>query len=597
MDSVIPEVRQMRALIDLLKKHDHAYHAEDNPQITDAEFDALKRELLALEASHPEFIQTDSPSRLVGQTPLKTFVQGEHRIPMLSLANIYTWEELAAFDHRVRAAFPGETIEYDLEYKFDGLAVSLVYQDGILQQALTRGDGQIGEDVTHTVRTIRNLPVRLTPCEYGVVEVRGEVVIPKRGFARLNTERRRLKLDEFANPRNAAAGSIRQLDPVVAASRPLAFYAYSLARVEPDPEIVSQHQALCWLESRGFSLGHGPMLARDIDTIQSNFESLMERRDELQMAIDGLVIKVNRLDQQQRLGFNASAPKFAVAYKFPPQIALTTLERVTWLVTRSGKVVPIAEFTPVVVNGVTLTSCSLYNFAQFEKLDLHLVDRISVSRRGDVIPKLERVWVEGFRQPGAVKIEAPKHCPSCGSLLILENNTHLMCMSGWDCPAQKAESLMRFCSKAGMDIGALRGEGIAFLIEYNLVNSIADLYRLADQRETLLNSPGLSAKKLDKIIESVAQSRHVPLHRFIYALGIPGIDVSSAKNLAKQCVSLRAFVRMTEDDLNLLPAVGKHQAHNVSLWLSNEQNQRLIESLISAGVRPVEPESTLEQTA
>lgn len=584
MDSSVAEIKQMRSRIDLIKKHDHAYHVDDSPLISDSEYDQLKRELLELEKTYPEFIQADSPSRRVGGSPVAELTKTPHRTPMLSLTSITDWAELTAFDHRIRSAFPSEEIEYDLEYKFDGLAIELIYHDGILHRALTRGDGEVGEDVTHTVKTISNLPVRLTPREPGVIEIRGEVIIPRRGFARMNAEKILHSDREFSNPRNAAAGSVRQLDARVAARRPLAFYAYQFVAGRPD-EIRTQQQALTWMSSRGFSLGTQPMLVRDLKLIQQHYDMLSQNRDNLPFEIDGLVIKLNDLSQQERLGSTATSPRHAIAYKFPPQSAIATLTGVEWQVSRVGALTPVAMFTPVQLGGTTVTRSTLHNLPHIEKLDLHLGDRISVSRRGDVIPKIERSWPE-FRPTQTVKVTAPTHCPSCNHPINAKpDEVPIYCRQGWDCPQQRLATMLHFASRRAMDIPEFGEAWAAKLAEMNIVQSLGDIYRLYDLQKELLADGTINPTSLGRLLSYIDLSRHVQLDRFIYALGIEGVGIATSKALAREFKTIQAFMKAGVKTLAGVAGIGDYSAAAIHRWTHNPTNLRQVEDLLAAGVR------------
>ena len=377
----------MTNLIQSIAKHNHAYYVMDDPQITDAEYDQLFQKLKQLEEQHPEFARKDSPTQKVGGEPLKKFQTVTHAVPMLSLGNVFQFDELQAFDQRIKERLPNKKVQYDVELKLDGLAISLWYENGVLVRGVTRGDGERGEDITHNVKTIRNLPTDLTIYSAEVpalLEVRGEVLMPKAGFEMINRRAEQLGEKVFANPRNAAAGSLRQLDPKIAASRPLAFYAYGIAQCEPAHGIDSMSGSLHWLKQFGFEIAERQWLVNSIDEVEQCYQEIMATRPDLMVEIDGMVIKVDSLEQQKQLGFLSREPRWATAYKFPAQAALTTVENIEWQVGRSGVLTPLARLKPVSVGGVTISNVTLHNFGEIQRLDVRINDTVSVYRAGEV---------------------------------------------------------------------------------------------------------------------------------------------------------------------------------------------------------------------
>lgn len=406
MVSATPLIDQIKVLIQSIAKHNHAYYVMDAPLISDAEYDQLFQKLKLLEEQHPELIQKDSPTQKVGGEPLKKFQNVTHAVPMLSLGNVFQFDELQAFDSRIKERLPDQPVQYDVELKLDGLAISLWYENGILVRGVTRGDGESGEDITQNVKTIRNLPLNLSTYSSEVpelLEVRGEVLMPKAGFEMINRRAEKLGEKVFANPRNAAAGSLRQLDPNIAASRPLAFYAYGIAQCNPAHGIDSMSGSLHWLKNFGFEIAERQWLVNSIDEVEECYQQIMTIRPDLLVEIDGMVVKVDSLKQQKQLGFLSREPRWATAYKFPAQAALTTVENIEWQVSRFGTITPVARLAAVSVGGVTISNVTLHNIGEIKRLDVRIRDTVSVFRSGDVVPKVEKVWPE-FRPVDAIEV-------------------------------------------------------------------------------------------------------------------------------------------------------------------------------------------------
>lgn len=449
-------VAQMRTLIAAIKKHNYAYYVLDNPILDDSEYDQLRRALLEIEKEYPDLVQSDSPINQVGDIPLSAFTQVTHDIPMLSLGNVFDYDELHGFMRRVndRLSDAQQNPEYEMELKLDGLAVSLKYEYGQFVQAVTRGDGQTGEDITQNAKTIRNLPLYLCEAkDIPLLEVRGEVLMPKAGFLRLNRLAEERGDKTFANPRNAAAGSLRQLDPAIAASRPLAFYAYSVNQGLP-AAIETQSEALAWLKKLGFTVSAVEVVQNPREA-QAYYESVIKSRDTLPFEIDGTVIKVNSLALQQQLGFLSREPRWATAYKFPAETVMTRLNDIEWQVGRTGQITPVGKLEPVQVGGVTVSNVTLHNFGEIQRLDVRAGDMVSVHRAGDVIPKVTRVWHDQ-RPADSRPVELPSACPVCDSPVVLpEGEALARCSGGLFCPAQQVEALIHFVSRRAMDIDGL----------------------------------------------------------------------------------------------------------------------------------------------
>lgn len=581
-------VAKMRHLIDALKRHNHAYYVLDAPILQDSEYDQLRQNLLSLEAAHPDLVQADSPTNQVGGAPLAQFTQVTHATPMLSLGNVFNDAELQDFMRRVneRLSDAQQNPEYDIELKLDGLAVALIYEHGTLRQAVTRGDGQVGEDITHNARTIRNLP-QVLPAKIGQaiarLEVRGEVLMPKAGFLRLNREAEARGDKTFANPRNAAAGSLRQLDPSIAAQRPLAFYAYSINDGLP-ADITTQTQALRWLQGLGFSIGE-IQTATDSAAVQAAYEAINVKRADLPYEIDGVVIKVNDLSLQRQLGFLSREPRWAMAYKFPAQTVITRLNAIDWQVGRTGQLTPVGKLAPVNVGGVTVSNVSLHNIGEIQRLDVRVGDMVSVHRAGDVIPKLTRVWLDE-RPADSVPVTLPKQCPVCASPVVLpEGEALARCTGGLYCPAQQQEALVHFVSRRAMDIDGLGERLLAQFFALGWLHNVADIYDLPKHQSAMIALDKLGEKSVNNLLNAIEASKHTTLPRFIYALGIRGVGESTALNLARQFGDLPALMAANTDELLKTPDIGDITAASIHEFFAATHNREVIERLLAAGIQ------------
>lgn len=592
MSSISPDqataIAQMQQLIALIRTHGHAYYVMDAPTIGDSEYDQLVQRLNALEVAHPDLIQSDSPSHQVGGKVLSEFRSVVHQVPMLSLGNIFDHDELLAFEQRIRDRLPGQEIRYELELKLDGLAVSLHYQDGQLMQAVTRGDGETGEDITHTIRTVRNLPHLLKSADGAPVpaklEIRGEVLMPKSGFLKLNRDAEAKGLKTYVNPRNAAAGSVRQLDPAIAATRPLAFYAYGIAQSVPDHGQETQSGSLLWLKSLGFSISPRMEVVESIEAVQAVYDDIQVGRDDLAVEIDGMVIKVDSLRQQQQLGFLSREPRWATAFKFPAKAALTTVEQIDWQVGRTGTLTPVARLKPVFVGGVTVSNVTLHNLGEIQRLDVRVGDTVSVYRTGDVIPKVERVWPE-FRPVDSVEVTLPSNCPVCDSPVVLpEDEALARCTGGLYCPAQRVEAIRHFVSRKAMDVEGLGERWTEVLLAQGFINDVADLYHLKDHESELAQLEKLGEKSVRNLLDAIEVSKKTTLARFIYALGIRGVGETTARNLAEQFQTLEALMQADVEALKRTPDIGGVSAAWIEHFLHESHNHRVIERLLAAGI-------------
>ena len=581
-------IQRMRALISLLAQHNHAYYVMDEPSISDAEYDQLFHQLKDLEQQYPELIQADSPTQTVGGSALAKFQSVAHTIPMLSLGNMFNQEDLKAFDQRIQDRLPNQTYEYQVELKFDGLAVSLWYEHGRFVRGVTRGDGEVGEDITHSVSTIRNLPKQLQAYSNQplpeFLEVRGEVLIPKNGFLKLNREAAARGDKTFANPRNAAAGSLRQLNPQIAASRPLAFYAYGIAQSQPAHGFPTQSASMAWLKELGFEIGEQHFVLQSVDAVQQTYEHIQQQRPRLPMEIDGMVIKVDNLAQQKQLGFLSREPRWATAYKFPAEAALTTLDNIDWQVGRTGTLTPVARLKPVYVGGVTVSNVTLHNIGEIHRLDVRIGDTVSVYRTGDVIPKVERVWLE-FRPADSMEVFLPACCPVCESPVVMpEGEALARCSGGLYCPAQRIEAIRHFVSRKAMDIEGLGERWVESLLEKGLVNNVADIYQLHEHTDVLLSLEKMGEKSLQNLLAAIEASKETTLSRFIYALGIRGVGETTARMLADHFQNLDAIKAADLESLKKTPDVGAISAEWIYDFFRAEHNMEVIARFMAAGV-------------
>ncbi|MGP9688831.1 NAD-dependent DNA ligase LigA [Psychrobacter sp. AOP22-C1-C5] len=578
-------VSRMRTLIDAIKTNNYAYYVLDNPTLEDSEYDQLRRTLLELEEAYPDLVQPDSPINQVGDIPLSAFTQVTHDIPMLSLGNVFEYDDLRDFMRRVndRLSVSQQNPEYEMELKLDGLAVSLKYEHGKFVQAVTRGDGQTGEDITQNAKTIRNLPLWLADAaDIELLEVRGEVLMPKAGFERLNRLASESGDKTFANPRNAAAGSLRQLDPNVAASRPLAFYVYSVNQGLPET-IETQSAALVWLEALGFSAS-AVKVVKNPREAQTYYESMIETRSDLPFEIDGMVIKVNSLALQQQLGFLSREPRWATAYKFPAETVMTRLHSIEWQVGRTGQITPVGKLEPVKVGGVTVSNVTLHNFGEIQRLDVRAGDMVSVHRAGDVIPKVTRVWTDQ-RPENSEPVTLPSICPVCDSPVVLpEDEALARCTGGLFCPAQQQEALIHFVSRRAMDIDGLGASWLISFFEHGLVKTVADIYKLHEHQDEMVNFEKLGEKSVQNIITAIDASKHTTLARFIYALGIRGVGEGTAQNFAQQFGDLDALMNADIETLIKTPDVGEITAELTYKFFRAPHNIEVITALREAGV-------------
>jgi len=587
-----------------LNKHLHAYHVEDAPTIPDAEYDKLFIELQQLEAQHPELALPDSPTKRVGAAPLPQFDQVTHTVPMLSLNNGFTEEDIENFDRRVRDGLDAAgDVEYAAEVKYDGLAINLRYVDGLLVQAATRGDGYTGEDVTTNIRTIRSIPLRLnTPTPPAILDVRGEVLMFKSDFEAMNARQREAGQKEFVNPRNAAAGSLRQLDSRITAARKLSFFSYGVGALE-GAEMPPSHSALLdWYRTLGLPVAKEGTVVRGYDGLMAYYKRIGEARPTMPYEIDGVVYKANSLQDQRTLGFVSRAPRFALAHKFPAEEALTTVLAIEVQVGRTGAITPVARLASVFVGGVNVTNATLHNEDEVRRKDVRVGDTVIVRRAGDVIPEVLAVVLERRPSPEPAAYVLPKTCPVCGSHVVREEGEAIArCSGGLFCSAQRKEAIRHFAGRRMMDIEGLGDRYIDNLVEHGKVQRVADLYslkledllemkRLADERdgttpETVAQGK-IATKWADNLLEAIAASKNPPLERMLFALGIRHVGESTAKTLAEWLGRFDLIRRVPAALLRVLPDIGGTVAESIADFFAEPKNQEAIDALLAAGVAP-----------
>ncbi len=583
---------ELRAAIE---QHNHSYYVLDQPAVSDAEYDRLFRELQSLELAHPELLTPDSPTQRVGAAPLAAFAEIRHATPMLSLNNAFDREEVEAFDRRVREALGTDRVEYAAEPKFDGLAVSLVYENGLLVSGATRGDGSTGENVTTNLRTVRSIPLRLRGEQPPArLEVRGEVLMLKSDFARLNARQNERGEKTFANPRNAAAGSLRQLDPRITATRPLTFFAYGTDAAASG--LYKRHsETLDALAGWGFPVTSERCVAAGLDDLLDYFHDIGERRAALPFDIDGVVYKVDLLAAQNTLGFVSRAPRFALAHKFPAEEAITVVEAIDVQVGRTGALTPVARLAAVTVGGVTVTNATLHNEDEVRRKDVRVGDAVVVRRAGDVIPEVVRVLVEQ-RPQGAAPFVMPVQCPVCGAdARKAEDEAVARCSAGLYCPAQRKQALLHFASRRAIDIEGLGEKIVDQLVEREMVRTPADIYAL--KAETLAGLERMAEKSATNLVESIAKSKQTTLARFVFALGIRSVGESTAQDLARYFGGIDAIMNTDAATLLQVPDVGPVVAQSIAGFFAEPHNRQVVTDLIGAGVRFDESERRAVNTA
>lgn len=579
------EKTRLEQLTDKLIEYNEAYHAKDAPLISDAEYDLLFRELEALEAKHPEWRRLDSPTQRVGAAPLSSFAKITHLVPMLSISNSMDFAELEAFDERVRKQLNVKPpVQYLCELKFDGLSVNLTYEKGFLVSGATRGDGTVGENITPNVRTIRNLPLRLKGKNIpDRVEIRGEIVLPVEAFRELNREQEEAGEKVFANPRNAAAGSMRQLDSKITAGRDLRLFAYAVGAWEGGKKPAHQSEILAQLFAWGFEEHKFHRVCEGVSEVQAYYEEIGEKRETLRFDIDGVVVKVNRLDWQEDLGFVSRSPRAFTAYKFPPRQESTRINEIQVQVGRTGVLTPVAILEPVNVHGVVVGRAALHNQEEIDRKDIRIGDWVLVQRAGDVIPEVVSVLTEK-RSGKEKKFHLPSHCPSCGTKTIqLGEEVAIRCPNE-ECPAQNLEALEHFVAKGGMNIVGLGPRILEQLVSSGLVKRYSDLYRLKES--DLLELEGFQEKSAAKLVASIQQSKGTKLSALLNALGIRHVGVRLAASLAREYPDLKVLMNATAEELLKVEDIGEVVAQSVAEYFSKPKNRKEIQALLDLGIQP-----------
>ena len=563
-----------------LRDHDYCYHVLDEPKIGDSQYDQLLAELKELEAAHPDWVVSDSPTQKVGFEALEKFEKRAHLVRMLSLDNAFNEADLASWYQRQALSLDDNDLDIACEPKLDGVAINLLYEQGVLTAATTRGDGTVGEDITQNARTLRALPTRLNGSSPERIEIRGEVFMPKRGFDAMNARLAAEGQKTFVNPRNAASGSLRQLDPSITASRPLTLYVYGVGAVSGGWQVASHFEALAQFKAWGLPVNSEVERVRGIQAAEAYYRRLSDQRAELPYEIDGIVYKVDRYDFQRALGEVAKSPRWAIARKFPAQEAATQLEAIEFQVGRTGAITPVARLTPVFVGGVTVSNATLHNMDEIARLDVRPGDQVMVRRAGDVIPQIVRVLPGDDR---AETVPAPERCPECNSPVERPADEAVYrCVGGWVCQAQRQEALTHFVSKGAMNVDGVGGKLIETLVNQGWVERPADLYRLS--REQLLGLDRMGEKSADNVLSALNASKKTTLPRFLFALGIREVGVTTAATLARELGSLDAIMQADVDALTQVTDVGPVVAGHIRQFFANPDQLHWVQDLIDQGI-------------
>ena len=575
--------QRIEELREEINTHNYRYYVLDQPEIPDSEYDRLLRELESLEQKHPELITSDSPTQRVGATPLDAFSEVQHEVPMLSLGNAFNDQEIIDFDRRAREGIGRDHIEYAAEPKLDGLAISILYQDGVLVRAATRGDGRTGENVTLNIRTIDAIPLKLHGKGYPkVLEVRGEVIMTKDGFARLNDQQRKKGEKLFANPRNAAAGSLRQLDPKVTATRPLSFYSYGVGQGEGISLPEKHSQMMQKLKSWGLRINPESRVVKDVKGCLKYYNELENKRNDLPYEIDGIVYKVDAIAAQKTLGFVSRAPRWAIARKFPAHEEMTKLLAIDIQVGRTGALTPVARLEPVYVGGVTVSNATLHNQDEIDRLDVRVGDTVIVRRAGDVIPQIVSV-VLSKRQGKPRRFYLPDTCPVCGSETArFDDEAVTFCTGGLYCEAQRKEAIKHYASRRAMNIDGLGDKLVEQLVDEGFIHNIADLYQLSVEK--LIQLERMGEKSAKNLVAALEQSKETTLARFIFALGIHSVGETTALTLANYFTSLDKIMVADEEKLLAVPDVGPIVAENIITFFKQSHNLEVIDKLLLVGI-------------
>ena len=574
---------RLESLKKIIQEHDHAYYLLDDPLISDHEYDSLFKELKKIESENPHLITLDSPTQRVGGRPLDEFKQIAHKKPMLSLGNAFGNDELNAFYKRVTETLDITDIQFSAELKFDGLAISLFYENGFLKYAATRGDGLVGEDVTHNIKTMKVIPLRLrSNSPPKILELRGEVLMNKDDFLKLNEHQQEQNLKVFANPRNAAAGSLRQLDPAVTAKRKLQFFAYGLGEVDTSINFNYHSQMIDFIKDLGIPVSKYSEIVQNNKDMEAYFQKILGQRNALPFDIDGIVFKVNSIKSQNNLGFVSKAPRWAIAYKFPAEEAETIVNDITVQVGRTGAITPVARLKPVFVSGVTVTNATLHNEDEMNRKDIRIGDSVMVRRAGDVVPEVVRVILEK-RPNDAIKFSMPKQCPICGSdIERIDGEAAQRCTGQYKCNAQIKQGISHFISRKAMNIDGLGEKIVDQLFEQGMLKNIADIYKL--DFNIIENMDRFGKKSVENLKESIEKSKKTTLGKFIYALGIRNVGEATSKELAVNFRSLDNLFNATVEDYLMVNDIGPIVAESLVQYFHNENNQKIIKSIIASGI-------------
>ena len=576
--------KQINYLKSVIREHDHRYYVLDDPQISDHEYDSLLRELKNLEDSHPELITSDSPTQRVGGSPISEFDQIQHSKPMLSLGNAFGIDELEAFNKRINDTLDANDVEFNAELKFDGLAVTILYENGIMKYAATRGDGSVGEDVTHNIKTIKTIPLKLHGENHPrTFEVRGEVLMDKNDFKELNEYQISLGQKTFANPRNAAAGSLRQLDPKITAKRKLKFYAYSLGQVDQDLELTNHTDILEYIHNAGVPISSYSQRVVGINQMQHFYEDILKKRNSLPFDIDGIVYKVNSIKNQENLGYVSKAPRWAIAYKFPAEEAETVVNDINVQVGRTGVITPVARLHPVFVSGVTVTNATLHNEDEMLRKDIRIGDSVIVRRAGDVVPEVVRVIKE--KRPSTAKVfKMPQYCPICNSQVIrIEGEAAQRCTGQLKCEAQAKQAISHYVSRKAMNIEGLGAKIIDHFFEKGMIKNISDIYQL--DYEEIQKMEGFGEKSAENLKDAIELSKNTTLAKFIYALGIRNVGEATSKDIVKKLGTLDNVMKASIDDFLEINDVGPVVAQSLHQFFQEDENKVIINNIIEFGVK------------
>jgi DNA ligase (NAD+) len=599
LDQTKKRIEELRAEIN---HHNYRYYVLDSPEISDAEYDEMMRELQELEAEYPQFLTPDSPTQRIGAAPVEAFGVVEHPLPLLSLSNAFSQEELAAWYKRISKMLDGQQCDFVVEHKMDGLAVALTYVNGKLTTGATRGDGLRGEDITQNLKTVRSIPLSVRGDFPPRFEVRGEVFLPKAGFEKLNRERANEGLPLFANPRNAAAGSVRQLDPRITAKRPLDIYIYMLGYAEEKATPPTHWETMEYLKSLGFKINPNNQLLKSIEEVEAYYNKWVERRESLPYEADGIVVKINQLDLQERLGDVGREPRWAIAYKFPAVQGNTVLKSIEISVGRTGTLNPYAVLEPVAVGGVTIKSAALHNEDDIRRKDIRVGDTVIIQRAGEVIPQVVGPVVSkrtGKEKKFSLLEKLPKNdkghpvCPACKQESIVKPEGEVMYYcSNAACPAQAQQRIEHFASRGAMDIEGIGEAQSVILYDKGLVKNAAEIYKLKDKRDELLKLEHMGEKSVANLLKAIEESKNRPLARLIFALGIRHIGGETAEILARRFRSIEALSKVSKDELMSIEAIGPKIADSILAFFGQEENQKIIRGLKEAGVKMAEEVKT-----